>query len=122
MTASEKTLDGDLAALSSAEEFFAYFGLSFDPLVLAASRLHILKQFHDNLARIDELESLDDDAKGAVYRRELESAYARFVCGNALTERVFPRLNAAKGAFVALSSLRMPNTSGHQPAKEEFIP
>ncbi len=105
-------LEKDLSGLSGAEDFFAYFGLAFDTQVIAASRLHILKQFHDNLATIDGLEALGEDAKRAVYREQLARAYQRFVAGTALTERVFPRLALAKGAFVALSSLRLPPKPG----------
>ncbi|MDR3526108.1 MAG: nitrogenase-stabilizing/protective protein NifW [Rhizomicrobium sp.] len=104
--------DEDLAGLSSAEEFLDYFGLAFDTQVIAASRLHILKQFHDNLAEVEGLETLQDEAKRAVYREQLTRAYQRFITGTALTERVFPRLVQAKGAFVALSSLRLPPKSG----------
>lgn len=103
--------DKELAGLSSAEDFFVYFGLNYDPQIVAASRLHILKQFHDNLGVIAGLESLPDDQKCSVYRDELSRAYQRFITGTALTERVFPKLAQAKGAFVALSSLRMPHKS-----------
>lgn len=103
--------DKELAGLSSAEDFFAYFGLAFDPQIVAASRLHILKQFHDNLGAVQGLETLPDAEKKRVYRSELSRAYQRFVAGTALTERVFPKLAEAKGAFVALSSLRAPHKS-----------
>lgn len=108
------TFEDDLAKLSSAEDFFAYFGLDYDARVMAASRLHILKQFHDNLA--GQGTNLDEEARRALYREQLQRAYQRFVTGNALTERVFPRLYAAKGAFVALSSLTMANKSGSRTA------
>jgi hypothetical protein len=52
--------DTELAGLSSAEDFFVYFGLAFDPQIVAASRLHILKQFHDNLGGIAGLDTLPD--------------------------------------------------------------
>jgi len=110
------TFDDDLAKLSSAEDFFAYFGLDFDPSVMAASRLHILKQFHDNLARAGGAEALGDAAKRELYCEQLQLAYECFVTGNALTERVFPRLKAAKGAFVALSSLTRANKSSSRTA------
>jgi nitrogenase-stabilizing/protective protein len=99
----------ELEALSSAEEFFAYFGLDYDPRVLAASRLHILKRFHDNLAAIADLETLDEAAERAAYREQLRLAYATFVGGSALTMRVFPRLREPRGAFVALSAIRAPD-------------
>ncbi|GAA0530116.1 nitrogenase-stabilizing/protective protein [Rhizomicrobium palustre] len=101
--------DADLQNLSSAEDFFAYFGLDFDKQVMAASRLHILKRFHDHLSQVEGLQTLPEAEKRDAYRQQLERAYASFLTGNALTERVFPRLAAAKGAFVALSSLRAPN-------------
>jgi len=104
--------DKDLAGLSSAEDFFAYLGLEFSPQIVAASRLHILKQFHDNLGAAAGLEVLPDDQKRSVYRAELSRAYLRFTTGTALTERVFPKLMQAKGAFVALSSLRPPPKAG----------
>ena len=102
------SFDEEIAALSSAEDFFAYFDLPYAPRVMAASRLHILKRFHDNLARIDGIEARDDETKRAVYREELARAYQSFVTGSALTERVFPRLLPMKGAFVALSAVRLP--------------
>lgn len=100
------TFDNDLEKLSSAEDFFAYFGINYAPQIVAASRLHILKKFHDNLATVIGLESLPDTEKHAVYREQLSSAYARFITGTALTERVFPKMMPVKGAFVALSSLQ----------------
>jgi nitrogenase-stabilizing/protective protein len=104
--------DKDLEALSSAEDFFAYFGLDYDPRVMAACRLHILKRFHDKLSRLETLDSLDEAAKRAAYRVQLQQAYGDFVSGSPLTERVFPGLRRMKGAFVALSSVRLPPEQG----------
>jgi len=103
--------DTDLARLSSAEDFFGYFGLGFEPQIVAASRLHILKQFQNNLRTVEGLDALEEEAKRAAYREQLQRAYQRFVTGTALTERVFPKLAEAKGVFVALSSLTMPHKS-----------
>ena len=95
----------ELAKLSSAEDFFIYFGVEFDARVMAACRLHILKRFHDHLGRIEGLDALDDAAKRVVYRQQLASAYADFVTSPALAQGAFPRLRSVKGAFVALSSV-----------------
>ena len=108
----------EIAALSSAEEFFAYFKLPFDPRVMAASRLHILKRFHDNLAGIGGLEIRGDGVKRDIYRAELARAYESFVTGSALTERVFPGLMRMKGAFVALSAVRLPRSQQQSCAEE----
>jgi len=96
----------DLADLSSAEDFFAYFDLTFDPRVMAVSRLHILKRFHDNLSRVDGLESLDDPATREVYRRQLADAYCEFAAGAPPAAPAFPGLARMGGGFVALSNVR----------------
>lgn len=98
----------DLAKLSSAEDFFTYFGVEFDARVMAACRLHILKRFHDSLGCIEGLDMLGDTAKRVVYRQQLANAYADFVSGPALMQDAFPRLMRLRGAFVALSSVRLP--------------
>lgn len=95
-----------MATLSSAEEFFDFFGVEYDARILAASRLHILKRFHDNLATVEGLEDMEAQDQRAAYRAELTKAYGDFVTGSALTMRVFPRLRAPRGAFVALSSVQ----------------
>lgn len=101
------SLVGELEALACAEDFFAYFDLDYDPRVLAAARLHILKRFHDNLAKIPSLDEMDQASQRALYREQLQSAYLDFTAGPALTQRTFPRLERARGAFVSLSSVRL---------------
>jgi len=96
----------DLADLSSAEDFFAYFDLAFDPKVMAVSRLHILKRFHDNLSRVDGLQSLDDPATRDIYRRQLADAYCEFAAGVTPAAPAFPGLGRMGGGFVALSNVR----------------
>jgi nitrogenase-stabilizing/protective protein len=96
----------DLADLSSAEDFFAYFELAFDPKVMAVGRLHILKRFHDKLSRVDGLESLDDRTMRDVYRGRLADAYCEFVADPARGAPAFPGLRRMGGGFVALSNLR----------------
>ena len=96
----------DLADLSSAEDFFAYFDLTFDPRVMAVSRLHILKRFHDNLSCVDGLQSLDDPTIRDVYRSQLADAYSEFAAGGALAAPAFAGLGRTGGGFVALSNVR----------------
>lgn len=101
----------ELEGLSSAEEFFAHFDVAYEPRILAACRLHILKRFHDYLDGIAGLDQLDDAAKRAVYRDQLQRAYADFTNGPALRQDAFPRLARMKGAFIALSAVRLPQKS-----------
>lgn len=43
------SLTDRLKALSSAEDFFVFFGLPFDERVVQVNRLHILKRFYQYL-------------------------------------------------------------------------
>lgn len=97
----------DLEGLSSAEEFFAYFGLDYDPRILAAVRLHILKRFHDNLGKIPAFEEVDHVAQRAAYRDQLARAYADYSAGPALTQKAFPALERIRGAFIPLSAVSL---------------
>lgn len=102
-----KTLRDDLKDLSSAEDFFAYFDVGYDPRVLAASRLHILKRFHDNLAKINALDDLPLADQQQVYRAALQEAYADYTAAPAVTLGAFPALERVRGAFVPLASVSL---------------
>jgi Nitrogen fixation protein NifW. len=102
MSALAKELEG----LSSAEDFFTHFGVAYEPRVLAACRLHILKRFHDYLGEVAGLDSLAPDAQRSLCRERLERAYADFLSGPALGQDAFPRLAGMKRAFVSLSTVR----------------
>jgi nitrogenase-stabilizing/protective protein len=102
-------LTKELEKLSSAEDFFIHFDVPYEPRILAACRLHILKRFHDNLDAVTGLDSLDATALYAACRRQLERAYADFVTGPALHQDAFPRLARMRSAFIALSAVRLPD-------------
>ena len=53
-------LTGELAKLSSAEEFLHFFAVPFDQKVINVSRLHILKRFNQYLAREGGLAGLNE--------------------------------------------------------------
>lgn len=94
-----------LQELSSAEEFFAFLKLDYDPRILASSRLHILKRFHDLIDDADTLETLTPDEQRAAYRERLSRAYGEFQSAPALTRNVFPRLAAIHNRFVPLATI-----------------
>jgi len=76
-----------LSKLSSAEEFFRFLDVPFDPSVLNISRLHILRRMGDNLRKAS---PEPDDAKAREYfRAHLERAYQDFVSSSPIDERVF---------------------------------
>jgi nitrogenase-stabilizing/protective protein len=99
-------LDRELAKLSSAEDFLRFFGISFDPHVVAVNRLHILKRCNQYLAANGDLAALDDDGKRRAYRDGLQRAYGDFVHSSAQKEKVFPIFRRGGPGFVALSALR----------------
>jgi nitrogenase-stabilizing/protective protein len=105
-------LADELKFLSSAEDFFAFFGLEFEPRVLAASRLHILKRFHNNLSKIESLDDMDPIAQREVYREQLKRAYVDFATNATLTRQLAAEAHWMRGAFVALSAVRLPVQTG----------
>ena len=84
----------ELRALSSAEEFFAFLGVAYDPKVVNVARLHILRRMGEYLAG-ELLAELDEDAIHAACRAHLENAYADFVASSPIEQRVFKVLKDA---------------------------
>jgi nitrogenase-stabilizing/protective protein len=76
-----------LTKLSSAEDFFLFLNVPYDPAVLNVSRLHILRRMGDNLRKAG---MEPDEAKARAYfRAHLERAYEDFVRSSPIQERVF---------------------------------
>ena len=82
------TLLADLSRLASAEEFFRYLQVDYDPAVLAVARLHILKRMGLEVARAG-LDDLDEAAGRALCRRALEAAYQEFRAHSPQEQRLF---------------------------------
>ncbi len=76
-----------LAKLSSAEDYFRFLGVSYDPAVLNVARLHILRRMGDNL-RETGMEP-DEEKARSYFRAHLERAYQDFVVSTPIKERVF---------------------------------
>ena len=96
-----------MRALSSAEEFFDYLALPYDPAVLHVTRLHVLKRFHQYLeADRGQTENLDSAAQARAYRALLLRAYEDFIRSTPAREKVFKVFQDADGAHVGLESLR----------------
>ena len=76
-----------LSKLSSAEDFFRFLGVPYEPSVLDVARLHILRRMGDNLRKAGDV---PDEAKARAYfRAHLERAYLDFVHSSPILERVF---------------------------------
>jgi nitrogenase-stabilizing/protective protein len=107
----------DLGGLSSAEDFFNYLELPFEPSVVHVSRLHILRRMGQYLkgSEIDgAFEGLGEGAIKALCREHLEQAYQDFVASSPIQERLFkvhqeavaPKPEPASN-FVPLDSLKV---------------
>jgi nitrogenase-stabilizing/protective protein len=97
----------DMRTLSSAEEFFEYLSLPYEPAVLHVNRLHILKRFNQYLeTNKPPMIDLDSAARFHAYRALLLRAYEDFVRSTPAQEKVFKVFQDAQGGHVALESLR----------------
>ena len=88
-----------LMKLSSAEDYFRFLGVSYDPAVLNVARLHILRRMGDNLREAG-MEP-DEERARAYFRAHLERAYQDFVRSTPIKERVFKVHKDAIRATVA---------------------
>ena len=96
-----------LKALSSAEDFFAFFAVPFDERVVQVNRLHILKRFYQYLHRAQDLDGLNEIDMFRRYREFLVQAYTDFTTSNAATEKVFKVFQDTDGKqHVTVDALR----------------
>lgn len=73
----------DLTSLESAEDFFEHLGVSFDAVVLAASRLHLLRAFGAAMGEIDARSPLPGPAeRRALYADALRRAHDLYAHAN----------------------------------------
>jgi nitrogenase-stabilizing/protective protein len=86
-----------LATLSTAEDFFAFLDVAYDPAVLDVARLHILKRMGNYLGDNADMLGVeaDDRTVRALCKAHLERAYRDFIESSPLDERVFKVLKDA---------------------------
>jgi nitrogenase-stabilizing/protective protein len=82
-----------LSKLSSAEEFFQFLDVPYEPAVLHIARLHILRRMGDYLRNSST--EMDEETLRANLRMHLAQAYQDFVSSTPLDERVFKVLKDA---------------------------
>lgn len=81
-----------LQSLSSAEDFFEFLGVPFDPGIVRVARLHIMRRMGQYLRGSDiegALEAADGEALFALCRDHLQQAHDDFVASSPIAERVF---------------------------------
>jgi len=96
-----------LKALSSAEDFLAYFAIPYDERVVNVNRLHILKRFFQYL-RQQQLPAHSSEVQlFTTYRDLLTRAYQDFVTSTPAQEKVFKVFQDTEGRqHVSVDSLR----------------
>ncbi|MFZ2209118.1 MAG: nitrogenase-stabilizing/protective protein NifW [Porticoccaceae bacterium] len=95
-----------LECFSAAEEFLDFFQVPYAEAVVNVNRLHILKRFHQYLARGPALEGLDEPTQWQTCKELLARAYGDFVRSTPAAEKVFKVFQDADGQRVDLDSLR----------------
>jgi nitrogenase-stabilizing/protective protein len=96
-----------LTKLSSAEDYFRFLAVPYDPAVLNVARLHILRRMGDNLREA----GIEPDEKKALayFRAHLERAYQDFVKSTPIEQRVFKvHKDAIRSTVSALVHLSVP--------------
>jgi nitrogenase-stabilizing/protective protein len=105
-----------LATLSSAEDFFTFLDVGYDPAVLDVVRLHILKRMGEYLRKNKSaLAQADEQTARALCRTHLERAYSDFIESTPLEQRVFKVLKDAVTPSSAPSLVQLsaaPNGQG----------
>lgn len=96
-----------LSKLSSAEDFFRFLDVPYDPSVLNVARLHILRRMGDNLRKASA--EVDNTKVRAYFRAHLERAYQDFLGSSPINERVFKvHKDAVRSNAVPLVCLSIP--------------
>ncbi len=105
-----------LKALSSAEDFFAFFAVAYEVPVVQVNRLHILKRFYQYLHKEEGLDGLCEVELYRRYRELLAHAYADFVRSTPAQEKVFKVFQDAGGTqHVRVESLQRGRPKPHVP-------
>jgi nitrogenase-stabilizing/protective protein len=106
-----------LKALSSANEFLEFFGITYDERVVNVNRLHILKRFYQYLHRAEGLAGLNEIDMFKRYRELLLQAYADFTVSTAAKEKVFKVFQDVDGqSHVSMAGLQNSLADRRKPA------
>lgn len=100
-----KTL-AEFNQLVDAEQYFEFFGLSYDPSIVNVNRLHILQKFSNALkGRSQEFSQMSEVEVLNQYRLALQQAYELFLSSNSLEQKLFKVFNEKPQNVVLLSEL-----------------
>ena len=102
MTALFRTLT-QFNQLKDAEEYFEFFGLSYDSKAVNVNRLHILRKFSQLVQEVDK--SLTEEQTLNDYRQALQPAYDLFLTSNSVEQKLFKVFKDKPQNVVMLSDI-----------------
>ena len=91
--------------LKDAEEYFQFFGLSYDPQVVNVNRLHILRKFSQFVQAVDKNQS--EAELLAAYSQELRNAYDLFLTSNSVEQKLFKVFQDRPSNVVMVSDIEV---------------
>lgn len=91
--------------LKDAEEYFRFFGLSYDPQVVNVNRLHILRKFSQLVESIDK--NQEEGPLLDTYRQALQMAYNLFLTSNSVEQKLFKVFQDKPKNVVLISDIGM---------------
>jgi nitrogenase-stabilizing/protective protein len=89
--------------LKDAEDYFQFFGLSYDPQVVNVNRLHILRKFSQLAQAIDKDQS--EAELLAAYGQALQTAYTLFLTSTSVEQKLFKVFQDRPKNVVKLSEI-----------------
>ena len=89
--------------LKDAEEYFDFFAIPYDPVVVNINRLHILRKFSELVQSTDETQ--DETTQLTHYRQALTQAYELFLTSSGVEQKLFKVFRDRPQDVVMLSDI-----------------
>ncbi|MEM6255457.1 MAG: nitrogenase-stabilizing/protective protein NifW [Cyanobacteria bacterium P01_D01_bin.156] len=102
MTTLTRTL-AQFNQLKDAEDYFKFFGLTYDPKVVNINRLHILRKFSQLVQEEDKAQP--EAQKLNAYRQALQTAYNLFLTSSSVEQKLFKVFQDQPKNVVKLSDI-----------------
>jgi nitrogenase-stabilizing/protective protein len=94
--------------ITQAEDYFAFFGLPYDPQFLNINRLHILQKFSRLMKEKGVTEpDMTDNATFNEYRQLLQTAYNLFQTSSPQAQKLFKVFNQKPNNVVLMSEIEV---------------
>ncbi len=93
--------------LTTAEQYFEFFALPYDPAIVNVNRLHILQKFSQSMRAINQTPDLTEAETLQQYRDALQNAYEVFLTSSGVEQKLFkvfqqPPSNVVKVSDIAV--------------------